>query len=46
MVYKLLVSAQKVWKRLKGVTLLTLVVNNVKFQDGVHIEEASGRNAA
>ncbi|WP_447835571.1 transposase [Aeromonas salmonicida] len=42
MVYK----AQKGWKRLKGFALLTLVVNNVKFQDGVQVEEASDRNAA
>jgi putative transposase len=46
MVYKLLESTQKGWKRLKGFALLTLVVNNVKFQDGVQIEEASDRNAA
>ena len=46
MVYKLLESAQKGWKRLKGFALLTLVVNNVKFQDGVRVEEASDRNAA
>jgi transposase-like protein len=46
MVYKLLESAQKGWKRLKGFALLTLVVNNVKFQDGVQVEEASDRNAA
>ncbi|MFB2832489.1 IS256 family transposase, partial [Aeromonas jandaei] len=46
MVYKLLESAQKGWKRLKGFALLTLVVNNVKFQDGVQVEGASDRNAA
>ena len=46
MVYKLLESAQKNWKRLKGFGLLTLVVNNVKFKDGVQVEEESDRNAA
>lgn len=46
MVYKLLESAQKNWKRLKGFALLTLVVNNVKFKDGVQVEEESDRNAA
>lgn len=46
MVYKLLESAQKGWKRLKGFALLTLVANNVKFQDGVQVEGASDRNAA
>ena len=33
MVYKLLESVQKHWKRIKGFNLLTLVVNNVKFKD-------------
>lgn len=46
MVYKLLEAAQKGWKRLKGFALLTLAVNNVKFQDGVLVEGASDRNAA
>ena len=46
MVYKLLGSAQKKWKRLKGFALLTLVVNNVKFKDGVQVQEESDRNAA
>ncbi|MDX7645596.1 IS256 family transposase, partial [Aeromonas caviae] len=44
--YKLLGSAQKKWKRLKGFALLTLVVNNVKFKDGVQVQEESDRNAA
>ena len=46
MVYKLLESAQKNWKRLKGFALLTLVVNNVKFEDGIQMQEESDRNAA
>ncbi|GKR00345.1 IS256 family transposase [Aeromonas caviae] len=46
MVYKLLESAQKNWKRLKGFALLTLVVNNVKFKDGIQMQEESDRNAA
>ena len=46
MVYKLLESAQKGWKRLKGFALLMLVVNNVKFQDGVQVEDTSDRSAA
>lgn len=46
MVYKLLGSAQKKWKRLKGFALLTLVVSNVKSKDRVRIEEESDRNAA
>lgn len=46
MVYKLLEMAQKKWKRLKGFVLLTLVVNNVKFKDGVQVLDESDRNAA
>lgn len=43
MVYKLLQSAQKRWNRLKGFQLLTLVVNNVEFQDGEQVMEQSDR---
>lgn len=50
MVYKLLESAQKRWKKIKGFALLTLVVNNVKFKDGEQIveklDEKLDRNAA
>lgn len=46
MVYKLLESAQKKWKRIKGFNLLTLVVNNVKFKDGKQVQDQSDRNAA
>ena len=46
MVYKLLQSAQKRWNRLKGFNLLTLVVNNVKFQDGEQVMEQSDRKTA
>jgi putative transposase len=46
MVYKLLESAQKNWKRIKGFNLLTLVVNNVEFKDGQLVTSQSDRNAA
>lgn len=46
MVYKLLGTAQKKWKRLKGFALLTLVVNNKKFEGGVQLLDESDRNAA
>jgi transposase-like protein len=46
MVYKLLESAQKNWKRIKGFNLLTLVVNNVKFKDGEQVKDQSDRSAA
>ena len=37
MVYKLLESAQKNSKKIKGFNLLTLVVNNVEFKDGEQV---------
>lgn len=46
MVYKLLESAQRNWKRIKGFNLLTLLVNNVKFKDGEQVQDQSDRNAA
>ena len=46
MVYKLLESAQKKWKRIKGFNLLTLVVNNVKFKDGEQVQDQSDRSVA
>ena len=46
MVYKLLESAQKKWKRIKGFNLVALVVNNVKFKDGEQVQDQSDRNAA
>lgn len=46
MVFKLMESAQKRWIKIRGFNLLTLVVNNVKFEDGVQVGEQSDRNAA
>jgi len=46
MVFKLLQSAQKRWRRIKHFQKLELVVNNVKFQDGEQITDQSDRNAA
>ena len=46
MVYKLLESAQKRWKRIKGFNLLTLLVNNIEFKDGEQVTDQSDRNAA
>ena len=46
MVFKLLQSAQKRWKRIKGFDQLKLVVDNVQFQDGMPVEDRSDRNAA
>lgn len=46
MVYKLLESAQKRWKKIKGFNLLTLVVDNVEFKDGVQVIDQLDRKAA
>jgi transposase-like protein len=46
MVYKLLQSAQKRWKRIKGFKKLELVVNNVQFRDGEQVVDQSDRIAA
>lgn len=46
MVYKLLQSAEKRWRKIKGFGLLTLVVNNVQFKDGEQVVEQLDRDAA
>jgi len=46
MVYKLLESAQKRWKRIKGFGLLTLVVNNIEFKDGEQVTDQTDGIAA
>ena len=46
MVFKLLQSAQKRWKKIKGFKLLTLVVNNVEFKDGIEASDKSDGIAA
>ena len=45
-VFKLLQSAQKRWRRIKHFQKLELVVNNVKFQDGEQVIGQSDRTAA
>lgn len=46
MVFKLMEVAQKRWIKIRGFNLLTLVINNVKFVDGIQISEQSDRVAA
>ena len=46
MVFKLMQSAEKKWRKIKGFNLLQLVVNNVKFKDGVQVTEQSNKDAA
>lgn len=46
MVYKLMESAQKQWRKIRGFSLLTLVVNNVPFVDGELVKKQSDRIVA
>ena len=46
MVFKLMESAQKRWKKVKGFKLLHLIINNVKFKDGEQIIGQSDSEAA
>jgi transposase-like protein len=46
MVFKLLQSAQRRWKRIKGFGKLELVVNNVQFRNGEQVKDPSDRLAA
>lgn len=46
MVFKLMQSAEKRWKRIKGFKLLELVVNNVEFRNGEAVSDQPDRNAA
>ena len=46
MVYKLMESAQKKWRKIQGFSLLTLVVNNVPFINGELVKEQSNRSVA
>ncbi len=46
MVFKLMESAQKRWIKIRGFNLLTLVVNNVTFKDGLQVVEQSDRKTA
>src|SRR5699024_9110713 len=45
-VLKMLESAHTRRNRLHGFTLLALVINNVKFQDGIQVDETAARDAA
>jgi transposase-like protein len=46
MVYKLLQSAQKRWRLIKGFQLLALVLNNVQFKDGEQLLDQSDKKVA
>lgn len=46
MVFKLMEVAQKRWIKIRGFNLLTLVINNVQFVNGVQVSEQSDSVAA
>ena len=46
MVYKLMLSAQKRWRRINGFGKLELIANDVPFRDGVLIDDQHDRVAA
>jgi len=46
MVYKLMESAQKKWRKIKGFNLLRLVINNIPFKDGEIVKEESDTKVA
>src|SRR5215207_4166244 len=46
MVFKLVASAAKTWRRLKGENQLPKVVRGIKFQNGVEVIEMPAHNAA
>ena len=45
MVFTLVRAASKKWRRLKGASRLPLVVNGIKFADGVAVNDAATRAA-
>ncbi len=46
MVFKLVVTAAKTWRRLKGENQLPKVVAGVRFKDGTEITDAQAERAA
>jgi len=48
MIYKLGISAEKRWWKIRGFSYLAKVIDGVKFKDGVEVNSNTGdnRNAA
>ena len=44
--FKLLKSAQKLWRKIRGFRLLTLVANDVKFKNGEQVNEQQNTSVA
>ncbi len=41
MIYKLGISAEKHWRKLRGYQLIAKVVQGIKFKDGEEVKEAA-----
>jgi|TARA_R100000365_G_C2717294_1_gene50833 putative transposase len=46
MVFKLVMAAAKTWRRLKGENQLPMVVEGIKFADGVAVTTTPDQHAA
>lgn len=46
MVFKLVISASKTWRRLKGTNQLPKIIAGVRFNDGIEVIEAPANHAA
>ena len=46
MVFKLVIAASKTWRRLKGQNRLPMIIEGVKFADGVDVNTTSAHHAA
>ena len=46
MVFKLVMAASKTWRRLKGENRLPMIIEGVKFTDGVAVTATSDQRAA
>ena len=46
MVFKLITTAAKTWRRLQGENQLPKVIQGVTFRDGIEVTEAASQDAA
>lgn len=46
MVFKLVIAASKTWRRLKGQNRLPMIIEGVRFTDGVAVNATSAHHAA
>jgi putative transposase len=46
MVFKLVITASKTWRRLKGENQVPKVIGGVRFQDGIEVIDVPANHAA